>query len=147
MRILRRLLVAVPVALGAFLLNAQTNVPGTYADAHNPAGPAGPAKVTQVWKVDPISGSLSINIPILSVAKPGRGPSFPYGLRYNSASTVSLSSSILPPQGSYDPSSGHQEFLWTAPLPNQQGPPGPWSENFRMLTSSSTAIPSVASHK
>lgn len=107
---------AIGLAGSPALLVAQVNTAGTYADPTNPSGPPGPTKDVQIWKVDPISGSLSINIPLLNLAPGGRGPRIPYSLLYNSASTTVLSSNLIPPQGSYDPSLGHTEYVWTGPL-------------------------------
>jgi hypothetical protein len=77
---------------------AQQNMPGTFADGHNPGGPPDPTKETKIWKVDPITGSVSITIPFLNVRASGRGPFYPYSLQYNSAATFALSTNLVPQQ-------------------------------------------------
>lgn len=118
-------------AMGCTSYNAAAtdSGPGTYADGHNPAGPPDPGKEAQIWKVDPITGSVSITIPFLNVRPSSRGPFFPYSLQYNSSSTYSLSSNIVPPYGSYDPDSGHTRFSWFPPNTRASGAtPAPWVE-------------------
>ena len=131
-------------SIGNRAVQAQNNTPSTYADPHNPAGSSGPAKDTQVWHVDPISGYLSINIPMLNLAPAGRGPWVPYSLTYNSAATVSLSSNIIPPYGSYDPDPGHQAFQWLGPNVGTGIPPGPWLESGRRVSWSGSNIPTTS---
>jgi hypothetical protein len=48
--------------------------PGVLADANHPAGAPGPLAEKQVWKVDPLTGALSISIPMFDfLSVPGRG--------------------------------------------------------------------------
>jgi len=118
------------------LADSQTTA-GTYADANNPAGPPGPMQEAQIWKLDPITGAVTIKIPISTTPAPGLGPTVPYILEYNSSSTVILSSVAIPPLGSYDPSEGHILYSWAGPNYNAQGAngasAGPWTTSGPML--------------
>jgi YD repeat-containing protein len=116
---------------------AQQNGPGTFADGHHPAGPPDPAKVAQIWKVDPITGSVSINIPFLNVRPSSRGPFYPYSLQYNSGSTFALSTDMRPiacDAGGPDacPQKGFTWYSWYPPNPSAgtmtPPTPAPWVE-------------------
>lgn len=118
---------------------AQLNAPGTFADSHHPAGPPDPGKGTQIWRVDPITGSVSITIPFLHVQPSARSPFHQYSLQYNSSATFSLSSSIIPPDWVWNFSSasivnGYDMYTWMPPNINAAGPPpfgaapAPWTE-------------------
>jgi len=61
--------------------------PAAGADANSPGGPPSPISEKDIWKVDPISGALSVNIPFPTMPVGGRGPRIPFGLLYNSSST------------------------------------------------------------
>jgi hypothetical protein len=101
---------------------------GTFADANNPSGPPGPANLDQIWKLDPLTGAVTIRIPISTTPAPGLGPTIPYILQYNSSSTAILSSGTIPPLDSYDPSNGHVMYQWLGPNYRAGGPPaGPWT--------------------
>jgi YD repeat-containing protein len=123
--------VAIVIAISgsAPLASAQTGGPGVYADSHNPAGPPDPFKESQIWKVDPISGSVSIDIPFLSMRPSSRGPLYPYSLQYNSSATFELGSTIVPPSGISNPNPS-QAFTWYTPnaLNGAANPPAPWTE-------------------
>src|ERR1700739_907037 len=50
--------------------------PGSQADANNPSGPPGPIQTTSIWKVDPLTGALTLNIPLTRPLPGSRGPHF-----------------------------------------------------------------------
>jgi YD repeat-containing protein len=125
--------------LGTIGCVAQMSTSGTFADTHNAAGPPDPGKETQIWKVDPITGSVSITIPFLHVQPSVRAPFYQYSLQYNSSATFSLSSSIVPPDWTNNFSSastinGYDVYQWMPPNINDGGPPpygispAPWTE-------------------
>lgn len=134
-----RVLILMLLASTARTVAAQNNYPGTFADPHSPTGSPDPLKETQIWKVDPITGAVSISIPFLNVRASGRGLFYPYLLQYNSGATFSLSSSIIPPVSPENWSSasgtlGYQNFTWYGPNANggtgppAGAPPAPWVE-------------------
>jgi len=86
----KRLAVALAFPL-VFSINIDAQAPsGALADADHPSGAPGAPDIASVWHVDPISGSLSVNIPFATTPSGGRGPKIPFGLKYNSSATVTL---------------------------------------------------------
>ena len=65
----------------------------SFPDANNPSGPPGPLQEDNIWKVDPLTGAVTVKIPITTLPVNGRGPKVPYYLQYNSSATVELLSS------------------------------------------------------
>lgn len=96
---------------------------GNEADAHNPSGPPGPMQSPSIWKVDPLTGALTIKIPIVAPLQGGRGPHFGYALSYNSASTITLQSQGV--QNNY------VVYQWVpaADTGTSFAPHGPWKWN------------------
>jgi len=84
--------------------------PGVFADANHPAGATGPLQSNNVWKVDPLTGALSIKIPMFDfLPSSGRGPHVPLALLYNSSANLSLTSSGI----QYDYGGGSNGMFYT----------------------------------
>jgi hypothetical protein len=141
--------------------------PGAQADAANPSGAPDPEKADQIWRVDPLTGALSVTIPFPTTPAGGRGPKIPFSLSYNSASTVTLQTSgtyvsggnlntvcneavveqlscVLKNSGSNTPaaSSVLLDFEWSSkPLDQPQGPTGPWTTTGPFLYYSYDTMP------
>ena len=150
MRQLSLLLAALILSLTA-VNYAQTNA-GTFADATNPAGPPSPQHKSEIWRLDPITGAVSLKITVFNMPHPGLGPNIPYVLEYNSASSLILSA-LGPPQllendadvlGANAQQS--QLYTWTTPIGSAGGlvpnapPPGPWTANGPMQYETLTKI-------
>jgi hypothetical protein len=77
--------------LGSYANQASAQLaPGTFADGAHPSGPPDPTKLDAIWQVDPLTGALTVKIPFPTTPTGGRGPTIPFALSYNSASTVTL---------------------------------------------------------
>lgn len=132
MRALRFLFLALMTACAVQVVIAQTNA-GTYADGNNPSGPYDPSRASQVWNIDPLTGAVTLKIPIFVMPNPGLGPPIPYILEYNSSSTLVLSGGIpqLPQNedGTCYNCNATLLFTWSVPPPANPGagPPGPWT--------------------
>lgn len=81
--------------LGSILFSCRANCqvpPGVLADAHNPAGPPDPLSPSSIWHVDPLTGALTVHIPLATTAHADRGFVPQLGVSYNSSSTAFLQS-------------------------------------------------------
>lgn len=120
------------------------SAPGVYADAVHPAGAPDPEKLDQIWQVDPITGSVNITIPFTTTPAGGRGPTIPFTLHYNSASTVTLQYDYTVAATGNNPST--QFYGWSTGqiLPVNTSPPqvplGPWTTSGPYFYDQSTFI-------
>jgi hypothetical protein len=61
------------IAVLAPVCRAQIS-PAAGVDANSPAGPPSPMSEKDIWKVDPLTGALSVNIPFPTTPVGGRVP-------------------------------------------------------------------------
>jgi len=108
--------------------------PGNAADAHNPSGPPGPMESTSIWKVNPLSGALTVNLPLIEPLPGGRGPHYGRTLMYNSASTVSLQFQGI--------SNNAANYTWEGAdyAPPGPSPNGPWTTNGPLINLTSGQV-------
>ncbi|UWZ85277.1 RHS repeat protein [Occallatibacter riparius] len=113
--------------------------PGNLADANNPSGPPGPMQAPSIWKVDPLTGALTIQIPLNKPLSGGRGPHYGDILSYNSSSTVTLQFEGISQQGQENLAA----YSWVGAdqTPPSFAPNGPWTSNGPVIYTNGQSIP------
>jgi len=136
------------ICIVLFAIAAQAHgqaAPGVFADANHPSGAPDPQKLDDIWRVDAITGQVSINIPFDTTPEGGRGPKIPFRLIYNSGSTITLQESgnvILPGLGTTI--SNTAQLQWGPPNPpggSYASPAGPWTTSGPYLNFTDSQMP------